>query len=26
VLMCFGQHREEISNRCRIVLASYGLQ
>jgi hypothetical protein len=26
VLMCFGQHREEISNRCRTVLASYGLQ
>ena len=26
VLMCFGQHREEISNRCRVVLASYGLQ
>ncbi len=25
VLMCFGQHREEISNRCRTVLASYGL-
>jgi hypothetical protein len=26
VLLCFGQHRELISNRCRIVLASYGLQ
>ena len=26
VLMCFGQHREEISNRCRVVLAGYGLQ
>ena len=26
VLMCFGLHREEISNRCRVVLASYGLQ
>ena len=26
VLMCFGAHREEISNRCRTVLASYGLQ
>lgn len=26
VLMCFGQHREQISNRCRVVLASYGLQ
>jgi hypothetical protein len=25
VLMCFGAHREEISNRCRTVLASYGL-
>ena len=25
VLMCFGQHREEISNRCRVVLAGYGL-
>jgi hypothetical protein len=26
VLLCFGQHRDKISNRCRIVLASYGLQ
>lgn len=26
VLLCFGQHRELISNRCRVVLASYGLQ
>ena len=26
VLLCFGQHREQISNRCRIVLAGYGLQ
>ena len=26
VLMCFGAHREQISNRCRTVLASYGLQ
>ena len=26
VLLCFGQHREQISNRCRVVLASYGLQ
>lgn len=26
VLLCFGQHREQISNRCRLVLASYGLQ
>jgi hypothetical protein len=26
VLMCFGMHREEISSRCRIVLAGYGLQ
>jgi hypothetical protein len=26
VLTCFGQHREEISNRCRTVLAGYGLQ
>ena len=26
VLLCFGQHREQISNRCRTVLASYGLQ
>ena len=25
VLMCFDQHREQISNRCRTVLASYGL-
>ena len=26
VLLCFGQHREQISNRCRLVLASYGLE
>jgi hypothetical protein len=26
VLLCFGQNREQISNRCRMVLASYGLQ
>jgi hypothetical protein len=26
VLICFGQNREKISNRCRTVLASYGLQ
>jgi hypothetical protein len=26
VLLCFGQHRDQISNRCRVVLASYGLQ
>jgi hypothetical protein len=26
VLICFSVHREEISNRCRTVLASYGLQ
>jgi len=26
VLLCFGQHREQISNRCRVVLAGYGLQ
>lgn len=26
VLTCFGMHREEISSRCRIVLAGYGLQ
>jgi len=26
VLICFGQHRDKISNRCRTVLASYGLQ
>ena len=26
VLMCFGAHREEISSRCRTVLAGYGLQ
>ena len=26
VLLCFGRHREQISNRCRTVLASYGLQ
>ena len=25
VLVCFGQNREKISNRCRTVLASYGL-
>lgn len=25
VLICFGQNREKISNRCRTVLASYGL-
>jgi hypothetical protein len=26
VLMCFDQNRDKISNRCRTVLASYGLQ
>jgi hypothetical protein len=26
VLLCFGQHREQISNRCRVVLASYGIE
>jgi hypothetical protein len=26
VLMCFGQNRDKISNRCRTVLAGYGLQ
>jgi hypothetical protein len=26
VLICFGQNRDKISNRCRTVLASYGLQ
>ena len=26
VLLCFGQHRDKISNRCRTVLAGYGLQ
>ena len=26
VLICFGQHRDKISNRCRTVLASYGFQ
>jgi hypothetical protein len=26
VLLCFGQHRDQISNRCLAVLASYGLQ
>jgi hypothetical protein len=26
VLLCFGQNRDKISNRCRTVLASYGLQ
>jgi hypothetical protein len=26
VLLCFGQHREQLSDRCRVVLASYGLQ
>ena len=25
VLICFGQNREKISNRCRTVLVSYGL-
>ena len=26
VLMCFDQNRDKISNRCRVVLAGYGLQ
>jgi hypothetical protein len=26
VLLCFGQNRDKISDRCRTVLASYGLQ
>jgi hypothetical protein len=26
VLICFDQNRDKISNRCRTVLASYGLQ
>lgn len=26
VLMCFGQNRDKISNRCRTVLAGYGFQ
>jgi hypothetical protein len=26
VLLCFGQHREQLSNRCRLVLVSYGLE
>jgi hypothetical protein len=26
VLICFGQNRDKISNRCRTVLAGYGLQ
>ena len=26
VLLCFGQNRDKISNRCLAVLASYGLQ
>ena len=26
VLLCFGQNRDKISNRCRTVLAGYGLQ
>ena len=26
VLLCFGQNRDKISNRCRVVLAGYGLQ
>jgi hypothetical protein len=26
VLMCFGQNRDKISNRCLSVLASYGFQ
>ena len=25
VLICFGQNRDKISDRCRTVLASYGL-
>jgi len=26
VLLCFDQNRDKISNRCRTVLAGYGLQ
>jgi hypothetical protein len=26
VLLCFGQNRDKISNRCRVVLSGYGLQ
>ena len=26
VLICFDQNRDKISNRCRTVLAGYGLQ
>jgi hypothetical protein len=26
VLMCFGQNRDKISDRCRTVLASHGFQ
>ena len=26
VLLCFGQNRDKISNRCRVVLAGYGLE
>ena len=26
VLICFGAHREQVSTRCRTILASYGLQ
>jgi hypothetical protein len=26
VLLCFGQNRDKISNRCRVVLVGYGLQ
>jgi hypothetical protein len=26
VLICFGLNRDKISERCRTVLASYGLQ
>ena len=26
VLLCFGQNRDKISDRCRVVLAGYGLQ
>ena len=26
VLLCFGQNRDKISDRCRVVLVSYGLQ
>ena len=26
VLICFGQNRDKISNRCRTVLAGHGLQ